>query len=66
MWVVVLVIVFLSFPISVFWALRATVHSSAVINNVSHPAHLEDDGNAAFQPVTPDLELTSQTHFFSL
>ncbi len=51
---------------SVVWALVATVHTTEVINDVRQPAHLEDDGKAAFQPVTPDLLFTSQTHFSSL
>lgn len=34
------------------------------ISPVSHRAHLEDDGNVAFQPVTRELLFTSQTRFF--
>lgn len=42
-----------------------TMQKSAVIKSVSHPPHLEDDGNAAFQPLTRDLVFTSQAGFLS-
>lgn len=51
-------------PLPELWALGATVHITEVIDSASHPAHLADDGNAAFQPVIPELLFTPQMHLF--